>query len=285
MQQQGKYWCFTLNNYTDDDEVLLGGFVECGWATYLVYGREVGDSGTPHLQGYVELPKRLRGSQLKERLGGRVHLERRRGTAEEASEYCEKEGDSLSFGVLSVPEHGRRTDLESIRLRIDAGDSQLQIAEGDFSQWCYHRKSFEAYRSLRTPPVLRPELKVIVLKGLPGTGKTRYCYATYPDLYRSASPDLKWFDGYQGEKVVLFDDYRGGADEGFLLQLLDIYPLQVPVKGGFVRFAPDIIFLTSNLDIIQAHPAIAAPLTRRITKTIVFDNPLSVEDVEALINE
>lgn len=50
-------WCFTLNNYTDDehDDFLVWATTECAYA---IIGREEGDEETPHLQGYFRLPSK-----------------------------------------------------------------------------------------------------------------------------------------------------------------------------------------------------------------------------------
>ena len=57
-------------------------------------GKEKGKSGTPHLQGYIELLSRKRMSTLKESVKiSRMHLERRSGTPQEAAQYSKKDGD------------------------------------------------------------------------------------------------------------------------------------------------------------------------------------------------
>lgn len=59
-----------------------------------------------------------------------------------------------------------------------------------------------------------------------------------------------WFDGYMGQKRVVLDDYRSyHLPFNFLLRLLDRYPIQVPVKGGYVNFIPEEIIVTSPFDI------------------------------------
>lgn len=44
-------WCFTINNYTDDD--IAGAMDLQHFAKYVVLAFEIGDQGTPHIQGYV----------------------------------------------------------------------------------------------------------------------------------------------------------------------------------------------------------------------------------------
>lgn len=98
---RAKNWVFTLNNYTDDDQVNLRRAAETPQITFLVFGREVGENGTPHLQGYVEFASRLRLNQAKRLLNQRAHLEVRRGTAQEARDYCVKDEDFEEYGEIS----------------------------------------------------------------------------------------------------------------------------------------------------------------------------------------
>ena len=58
----------------------------------------------------------------------------------------------------------------------------------------------------------------------------------------------KWFDGYNGENVILFDDVKRDAVPTITMfkRLCDGFPQQLPVKGGFTWFRPDYIYLTSN---------------------------------------
>lgn len=284
---QSKYWCFTLNNYKPNDVLLLrqlGRRDEV--VTYLVFGREgrTTPAGTPHLQGYVELRRRLRLSQLKVLIGQRAHFERRRGTGKEAADYCKKEGDFEEYGTAPTGkdgDRGRRSDLEDIRQQITNGAGNLEIAETNFSQWCFHRKAFQEYRLLRSERSTR-DVKVFSLVGEPGVGKTRLVFHLHPGVWSCPSTDLRWFDGYSGESTVLFDDYRGGADGSFLLRVLDRYPLQVPIKGGFVAWIPTRIYITSNLAAPYGHDDIQKPVQRRINNEFFIDDAINFESPEEL---
>lgn len=58
---------------------------------------------------------------------------------------------------------------------------------------------------------------------------------------------LQWFDGYDRHKNVIIDDFRAGDCKfSHLLRYTDVYPIQVPVKGTFVNWVPELIIITST---------------------------------------
>lgn len=98
---QSKRWCFTINNYTAVDVLVLTALADN--VTYLVFGREVGETGTPHLQGYVIFNTNHRLNAAKQAISPRAHLEVARGTNQQASDYCKKDNDYQEFGILPGP--------------------------------------------------------------------------------------------------------------------------------------------------------------------------------------
>lgn len=213
---QTKYWCFTINNYTQDDEQRLEDLFP-DKVDYIIYGLEKGEAGTPHIQGYLELKKRARLSGVKLLIGPRAHAEPRRGTSIQASEYCKKEGDYRELGQASSPQPGRRTDLDRVVQDIRDGATLQDL-------WSNHPKSMimytrgikEAHRSLRErSPITTYELssfrwqlgefKVTILWGEPGIGKTEFARAVLPKaLFVSHIDDLGRLDEtYTG---IIFDD-------------------------------------------------------------------------------
>lgn len=111
-------WCFTINNPSDDAVLALRTLGAAPTVKYLVFGREVGASGTPHLQGFVIFKDCPRLSACKTRIGGVGHCEAARGTNTQASEYCKKDGDYEEFGVLDN-ESGRRSDWDNYRAFVE----------------------------------------------------------------------------------------------------------------------------------------------------------------------
>lgn len=117
---------FTLNNYTvaDTDRLdALGPTVK-----YLVYGLEVGESGTPHIQGYVAFGSAIAFSSAKDKVGARAHLEVAKGTPKQAAEYCKKDGNFKEFGIC--PQQGKRSDWDRYKswvLQLGHVPSQREI--------------------------------------------------------------------------------------------------------------------------------------------------------------
>lgn len=152
-----------------------------------------------------------------------------------------------------------------------------EVANEHFSDFIRYHKGIAAYRNTKKPKFR--EVEVICLYGPAGTGKTRLVYEREPNLFICPDSTLQWFDGYGGEEAVLIDDFRGIPHQrvGFLLQLLDRYPLRVPVKGSFVQWNPSRIYITSNVappfddELITER----APILRRIHKIINLPTPLT----------
>lgn len=79
-------WCFTLNNYSSDDEKFLKDITK----NYLVYGKEESKEGTPHLQGFIIFKRTYRLPQLK-KLHAKIHWEVAK--TPDAENYCMKDQD------------------------------------------------------------------------------------------------------------------------------------------------------------------------------------------------
>ena len=101
-------WCFTSNNPESEPRF------QKSIMKYLVFGREVGESGTPHLQGYVQLLQRKRLSFLRNNMGGSFHWESAKGNCSQNQEYCKKDGNFQEFGEarLSANEKRKRNRAE-----------------------------------------------------------------------------------------------------------------------------------------------------------------------------
>lgn len=138
---RAKYWCFTVNNPTTDERAKIVALEDEDAVEYLVFGNEVGESGTPHLQGFVAFSTRVRLTQVKQSVSARGHFEVAK-FPEKAADYCKKDGDFVEFGVLTLKK-GKRSDLDAFKDDVKIGVltvKELREAHSDvfakYSQFC-----------------------------------------------------------------------------------------------------------------------------------------------------
>lgn len=242
-----RFWMFTLN-FADPTTCWLPTLADLGkYGRFLVCQEEQGDKGTYHIQGYFELSRGVRLSAVKKMIPG-AHFEIRRGTAEQAIAYCTKEETRLAGpyreGVVSLGP-GTRTDIRDTFNRIKSGLSTMEIAEADPGTWFRYQRGIQATQLLYGAQ-RNWKTEVYYCYGTTGVGKSKYAAQMAPNAYYKPAND-PWFDGYANHADVVFDDFTAGWFKwANLLQILDRYPLRVPVKGGFTSFVARRIFITSN---------------------------------------
>lgn len=252
-------WCFTVNNYSPLDEVNIH-----QWDTkYLVYGREVGDSGTPHLQGFVTFSKPYRLSGVK-KLHSTAHWEITKASSKEASDYCKKGSQSKSewddfnisgstFGENAdvfergiPPFPGQRSDLDDIAAAAKAGATLRELSDLAPATYIRNYRGIAHYKALHSSAYGHHDVRGVWFYGAPGTGKSHAARAMYPNAY--LKPQNKWFDGYSGEAVIILDDLDfGGKCLGHHLKIwLDKYPCTAETKGGSIDLQHRVFIITSN---------------------------------------
>lgn len=93
--------CFTYNNYKKEHlEHIISQFEKRNWKW--VIGLEEGSSGTPHLQGYVNMTKLTEWTVLK-KIMPKAHIEKCKGSERSNIKYCTKDGTYRVGGGLTVP--------------------------------------------------------------------------------------------------------------------------------------------------------------------------------------
>ena len=300
--------CFTLNNPTDD-EIKHIQFCAPDVVRYMVTGFEVGESGTPHIQGYVELNAQLNMNQLKKLLCNRAHFEPRGGSPKQAAGYCKKGSDESEnyedffprtvdepeswthpFEYGTISSQGKRTDITAPVEMITEGSTMREVARAFPEQYVKYHKGFRDLRSLMLEPrCLSQAPEVIVLYGPTLSGKTRDAHIKYwPDEphYMWRPSNGKWFDGYDGQKKIIIEEmrYRSMSWED-ILALFDRNEFLVPIKGGFVHIQADKFVITSPI-----HPSRwysggqddnMDQLHRRITQVIEYHGP--TDEVDSVV--
>lgn len=273
----GRYrnWCFTV--FSLDGLPMPHGTWNVPSSKYLIYQLEKApETGRLHYQGFVMFaqPKSL--SQVKAVLAPGSHCDNCKGTPKQNIEYCSKP-DSRVEGPFSFGEapagQGNRSDLESVQVLLDSGTTMAEIARDHFAVYIRHHRAFNAYVFLMAKnrfiiSRLRPfslfflivfltfifsdtQTTLEVFWGPSGSGKSRRAHADYPNAFWLVKPSSTggtlWWDGYDGQAVVVIDEFYGWISRDLVQRLVDRYPLQVQTKGGSVKFNSPKIVITSNV--------------------------------------
>lgn len=249
---RSRAFCFTLNNYTDEDEARIA----AAGAQYTLYGKEVGEAGTPHLQGYLYFKNQRTLKSVHKKLVG-AHVEPRRGTHEQASEYCKKDGDYVEYGI--APEkNGGDSMASKIERNKRIRDTPLnQLVEEGVIDITQVRKIKNAKLDLaqENQPYVADGTRGHWFYGPPGTGKTHYARHEWGEAFYIKAQN-KWFDGYVGQETIVLDDLdKGGACLGHYLKIwADKWACTGEVKGGQVNLTHRRFIVTSNYTIEELWP-------------------------------
>jgi len=256
---------------------------------YYAYGSEVcPTTDRPHYQAFG-YSKRAQRMSWWIKLLKPHHVEKCIGSLDENDAYCKKEGSYSEWGVKPMA-NGKKRSLQEL---CDAVVSSVETGGMlcDVVTEPEHMATFVQYNNgitrlhqhcvtaklRKIDKNIAPE--VIYISGPPGCGKSRYVYDKEPDVFKiPASDKYKWKDGYSGQDAVLYDNMAKDNINPFeLLQELDRYYMQVPVKGGFIGWRPRRIYITA----VDSAAAVAAAggftdpqeFLRRITQEITPDPP------------
>lgn len=203
-----------------------------------------------HIQGYIELGKRMRLTGIKKLIGPKAHIEPRRGTAKQASDYCMKSETKLLgpyiFGVMKETHQGKRTDLEAVKQSITEKKRLREIVIEHTSEYIKYHNGIEKTLKIINYIARDPETKphVTWIYGPSGSGKSRQAWGMSKDIYVKDSVN-KWWDGYEQQELVLIDEYKGNWDYAYLLKVLDRYPMLVEYKGGSIQLNSPKFVITS----------------------------------------
>lgn len=231
-------YCFTLNNYSEQ-ELKQVQETEC---SYLVFGKEVGESGTPHLQGFVHFinPRTITGLKRVKGLG-RAHFEVA-VAPKKAIEYCKKGEQSheefVKEGVNGANygknadvfekgafEQGARNDLKKVYEEVKNGKSVDDVAWDDPSSFDAASKTLLKLEDIRLRKLRRSEMtQGVWVFGGTGVGKSEWAFEQGGESFYVYPYDNDWWDGYKCEECVIIDEFRGQLPYNVILRMVDKHP-------------------------------------------------------------
>lgn len=246
MTSSSRNWVFTLNNYTEQD---IQDIKDCEALTYLVFGFEIGESGTPHLQGFCIHEKKTSLGVMK-KIIPKAHWEMARGTAVQAAAYCKKDGNFHEQGVQPLPAgESKKRQWDEITDLARAGKFS-DLIDRYPSMYLRYYKGLKAMRYECAACVeSAPVMDNYWYTGHSGSGKSRTARERYPGAYIKMAN--KWWDDYAGEDVVIIEDWS--PDHAYLVNDLklwtDHHSCRVEAKYGSMVVRPKTIIITSQYSI------------------------------------
>ncbi len=245
MTEQPKYRNFTItvNNPTEEDVTLLD-TIQC---KYIVYGNEVGESGTPHKQGTIIFKSGKTLSAAIKSLPKRAHVEVCKDLHSSIA-YCKKDGDIIERGTppLTQKEKGNMEKQRWKHLREAAEEDRFEdINDRDR---VHHYRALEHFRTqgAKKLKLADTECQHLWYYGTTGTGKSRKAREENPDAYLKMCN--KWWDGYDNQECVIIEDFdvRHDVLAHHIKIWGDRYPFLAEHKGGARKIRPKKIIVTSN---------------------------------------
>lgn len=240
--KRSRSWFFTLNNYADEEVDSLKE-IEC---KHIVFGKEVGDNGTPHLQGNIVFSTLKSMIQMK-KINPRIHWEKTRSD-EQAINYCEKDGEIFEKGERPMSQKDKG---EAEKRRWDDAFASAKNGNLDDIPNDMRIRFYSTFKKIRADHLVIPEKLEYLdnewIYGETGTGKTRGAWERYPDAFCKKA-NTHWWDGYDGQEVVIIDDFdKYHVKQGYELKIwLDHNPFPAEFKGGSNMIRPKKIIITSN---------------------------------------
>lgn len=302
-QPYAKHWAFTLYPTQGDTQPSdeIAGCVEDalkeagGVAAYVFQLECCPDTGRFHYQGHIVCRGRMRRNQVKrcfrgafDRAEETVHVEPARD-AKASIGYAQKDtsrvdgpwkGGDVTLVAVGAAVQGKRSDILAVMEMAMDGKSEDDIMDAFPTVYFHHAHKIRNIIA-RTQAKNRAKLvdtgggepTVTIYWGKSGVGKTRRIYqkhgamAVYAPLVQDRTI---WWEGYNGQKVLLLDDFDPESMKlPLLLKLCDRYAVQLPVKGGSMTANFEYIYFTSNKDPMTWYhwdnPAVEAAFVRRIT--------------------
>lgn len=253
---------------------------------YIYTGLEVAPTTKRlHYQGFIQFKRQVRRKKLQTMFDNKCWCNPMRGNFESNKTYCAKEKfRDTWFERGKWTSQGKRPDLDNIKLMIQKGSTMYDVANEYFGDYIRYHRGFEKYKGMfdKSTSGSRREIKCNLIFGKSGTGKTQYVLDKYGDdniFIMSFSNKTEWWDGYQGEKIILFDDYNNNLRIDRLLRLLDKYKCRLPIKCGFTWAKWVEVFITTNLSLKELHggakPEHKRALFRRLHNVYTMDDDFS----------
>lgn len=238
--------------------------------SHMVVSKEDNDkTDNEHLQGSVTWKRSYSRAALK-KLHPTAHWEITKATADK--NYPKKRTSEVLIDIDNRKKKGARTDIEVVKEVVQSTCSMREVVNVATSlQGVRMAELWLKYNEPKRP--IDPAPEIHWRWGKAGTGKTRFIWDTYSieEVYTPTTE--KWWEGYDGHKIVLIDEFDAAyCTFKRLLRITDRYPYTVETKNGSRQMLATKFYITSSYHPTKVYSEVhfdsenrLDQLTRRIT--------------------
>lgn len=266
-------------------------------SVYMCMCDEIGEQGTPHTHMYIYSQAPIRFSRIKN-VFPEAHIDKARGTHQQIRDYILKAGKYANsekaktnlpetfYEIGELPPERVSPEEKRVKLykMIKAGMTNAEIIEEDQS-YIYQIKHMNEIREMLITEKYAEEdreITITYIYGATGTGKTRGIHEKHGArnicrITNYRKDGTVYFDGYNGEDVLVFEEFRGQVNLADLLSWVDRYPIKLPARYFDRQACFTKVFFTSNESLYQLYPEIQlnnpemwSAFLRRINKVVEY---------------
>lgn len=273
-KESSRKFLLTINNPSDHGfthERIRAILSEFSGTCYWCMCDEVGEQGTPHTHVYVVFGNSVMFDTMHKRFYG-VHIDKANGSNKENRDYVRKEGKWLDdakhetnksetfeeWGELPPDRTRAESQAAQIMQMVRDGKTNAEILEEcptAYSKMSYIEQARQTLLHEQFKDKWR-DLDVTYLWGEPGAGKTRSIMEQYgySNVFRVTNYDNHPFDGYKGQDVLVFEEFRSGIKIQDMLNYLDGYPVELPCRYADKVACFTKVYLISNIPLENQYP-------------------------------
>lgn len=277
----GMKYVFTINNPNDHARSLVHASIgkeiskslgDGFHLTYAIWSLERGSQGTQHIQGYFEINKKKKWNALKNHLKPfHAWCAPARGSAQSNIDYISHTGEhedkagALCAGPWYLGDEpskgqGNRTDIKALADALKEGKSMVSLATDHTDTMLKYFSNAQKLHTLLNKKTRQWMTELYIYTGVAGSGKSHAAYEEAKQYLKDnnleeepymlmipSNPSAPlWWQDYDGQSVVIIDDFYGTIGLNYFKQLVDKYPMKVNMKNGHAEFLAKRIYVTSN---------------------------------------
>jgi len=272
---QSRKWALVINNpkecgFTHD--VICESLMKF-FPNYFCMADEIAKTGTFHTHIFIYSHSPIRFNTLKNRFPI-AHIEKAYGSSKDNRDYilkCGKwekdekaetsiEGSFYEYGEIPKERDENNPKMSMLIENIRDGKQTTEIIDSS-PEFAFRIRDIDILRQTLNAERFLSEnrdLSVTYIFGSTGTGKTRSIFQKHDarDICRITNYRVGKginFDAYNGQDVLVFEEFNSQIPIEDMLNYLDIYPLNLPARYNDRTACYTKVYITSNISIYEQY--------------------------------